>query len=284
MAITETGRPATAAPAAPARGFLVGGTAGCGLACLVVAPITGKVPLAVAGVGLLLLMGLVPAVSAHLRRARTPRMPVDSAPESTTVEALPDGASCGMGILGFLIGAAVVVLLCRAELFANDTAHPSPSSRSTLTVTASGASSSGASSSGASSSVTTVSVTTVSGPEGAMLRDREIRRLAESMTAAAGTSQVSELTIEDGRMTMRTAAAPPPPGIDLRSLPYERLPVLVAEARTTLGIRNPVSWRIGCTQDATTKALVIRVTVSDQHGAASLEADAREEVTVRHSR
>ncbi|MGA5702680.1 hypothetical protein [Peterkaempfera bronchialis] len=166
-----------------------------------------------------------------------------------------------------------MVLLCRAELFANDTAHSSPSSRSTLTVTASGAS----------SSVTTVSVTTVSGPEWAMLRDGEIRRLAESMTAAAGTPQVSELTIEDGRMTTRTAAAPPP-GIDLRSLPYERLPMLVAKARTTLGIRNPVSWRIGCTQDATTKALVIRVTVSDQHGAASLEADAREEVTVRHSR
>lgn len=114
-----------------------------------------------------------------------------------------------------------------------------------------------------------------------------MRRTADAMIAAHSPMAV-EFTIEDHRMSARgvgpddaTAAHPP---IDLRTLPYERLPGLVHEARTTLGVSDAGTWRIEVDHDQKTKALLIRVTVSDARRSAFLLADALGRVTQRGGR
>ncbi|MEU9874603.1 hypothetical protein [Streptomyces phaeochromogenes] len=63
------------------------------------------------------------------------------------------------------------------------------------------------------------------------------------------------------------------------SLPYERFPALVEEARTTLGIRSPQTWQI--TAERLTGSLTIRVGVMGAEGTASLEADGQGKVVRR---
>ncbi|MEU9893614.1 hypothetical protein ACIBCS_40610 [Streptomyces phaeochromogenes] len=69
------------------------------------------------------------------------------------------------------------------------------------------------------------------------------------------------------------------PQFDPRSLPYERFPALVEEARTTLGIRSPQTWQI--TAERLTGSLTIRVGVTGAEGTASLEADGQGKVVRR---
>ncbi|MCZ4095198.1 MULTISPECIES: hypothetical protein [Streptomyces] len=205
--------------------------------------------------------------------ARAAEALLDSAPESSLVkDPTKWGSCCLIGVAGILIGAAIVVLLFRAELFRDEGGD--------------GVKSAGTGSSSSSTTTSSSSTTTAQTSE-SMLQDGRMRRTADAMIAAHSPMAV-EFTIEDHRMSARgvgpadaTAAHPP---IDLRTLPYERLPGLVHEARTTLGISDAGTWHIDVDHDPKTKALLIRVTVTDAHRSAFLLADALGRVTQRGGR
>jgi hypothetical protein len=210
---------------------------------------------------------------------------VDSAPESALLAGPKDeGPFCLLGTLGLLLGAALVVLPFRADLFAAvDESPTTSSSSSTTTTTTDGFS-------WPTTSTTTTTTSTVRGTASseAMLSDGEMRRAAESLVKGMRTSSAAELTIEEHVMAVRgilgTAAAPGA-AIDLNAVPYERLPGLVGVARTKLGITKPTSWRITFDAAPQTGALTIHVFVTDAEGAkASLEADAQARITARHPR
>ncbi|OKI32655.1 hypothetical protein A6A29_19380 [Streptomyces sp. TSRI0281] len=210
-----------------------------------------------------------------LRRAETAK--VDSAPEFTREKdrRKKAGSSCFIGLVGLLLGAVVVILLLRGELF--DGSEPRPGSPS--------------SSSSSSSTSTFSSSTTVSGPSASMLDIGRMRDTAESLTERVGTSSVAELSIEEHRMAVSGETGGPKNGaraIDLRTLPYELFPGLVREARNTLGVRDPEAWRIDVEPASGGRDLTVRVSVTGNAGEAGkdakvfLEADAQGRITKRH--
>ncbi|MFD4218947.1 hypothetical protein [Streptomyces griseus] len=197
---------------------------------------------------------------------------IESAPESTLVKDPDDGggAWCLLGLLALLAGAALVVLLFRAELFTSEDggtgASPKPSSTT-------------------SSSRTFTVSTTVSGPSSSMLALGRMRETATRLEARAGTSDVTAITIEAGRMEIRgDSARPPGRTVHLQLLPYELFPALVGEARETLGVRDPTSWRIDVTPGTGTGTGAgprVRVTVTGAEGTAHLDADATARIVDR---
>ncbi|WP_079199184.1 hypothetical protein [Streptomyces sp. CB02115] len=190
---------------------------------------------------------------------------IDSAPESTLVEkpGMSEGSWCMLVLFTFLAGAALVVLLFRGELFASGDDEASSSKRPPAT-------------SSASSSRTFTTSTTVSGPSSSLLVLGRMRQTATDLEARVGTSDVTAIVIEERRMEIRgDSARPPGETVHLRMLPYELFPALVHEARTTLGVRDPKSWRIDVTPGASTGAGPrVRVTVTGKEGTARLDADA----------
>lgn len=204
-----------------------------------------------------------------LRRAETAK--VDSAPEFTREKdrRKKAGSSCFIGLVGLLLGAVVVILLLRGELF--DDSGPRP----------------GSSSSSSSSTSTFSSSTTVSGPSASMLDIGRMRDTAESLTERVGTPSVAELSIEEHRMAVSGETGGPKNGarsIDLRTLPYELFPGLVREARNTLGVRDPEAWRIDVERASGERDLTVRVSVTGKAGKAFLEADDQGRITKRHLR
>ncbi|MER6192334.1 hypothetical protein [Streptomyces cyaneofuscatus] len=196
---------------------------------------------------------------------------IDSAPESTLVTSpdMSEGSWCMLTLFAFLAGAALVVLLFRAELFTSDNdgaAAKSPSSSS-------------------SASRTFSSSTTVSGPSTSLLTFGVMRVTAMELEARVDSAYVTSLRIEDHRMAVRgDSARPRAETVHLPSLPYELFPGLVREARTTLGVRDAESWRIDVTPG--TGAGVgprVRVTVSGTEGTAHLDADATGRITDRRA-
>ncbi|MET7298398.1 hypothetical protein [Embleya sp. NPDC005575] len=210
-----------------------------------------------------------------VRRAATES--VDSAPESALLTGpKEEGAFCLLATLGLLLGAAAVVLLFRADLFTEDDGPTTTSSSSSSTTTTNSHSSS-----------TSASTITGTATSESMLDDGEMRHLAGSLITGMRTGNASEFSIDEHVMAVRgIPGTPPQPGavIDLNALPYERLPALVREAKTKLGITDPTSWRIGFEPDAKTGVPTIRVTVADAGGKASLEADAQGRITKRNPR
>ncbi|CAM5508847.1 hypothetical protein ACTFBT_20600 [Streptomyces microflavus] len=200
---------------------------------------------------------------------------IDSAPESTLVVSpdMSEGSWCMLTLFAFLAGAALVVLLFRAELFTsgNDdgAAAKSPSS----------------SSSSSSASRTFSSSTTVSGPSTSLLAFGVMRVTAMELEARVDTAYVTAITIEDHRMAVRgDSTRPVSETVHLQSLPYELFPGLVREARTTLGVRDPRSWRIDVTPGTGAGAGPrVRVTVTGKEGTAHLDADATGRVTDRRA-
>ncbi|MFD4798260.1 hypothetical protein [Streptomyces anulatus] len=190
---------------------------------------------------------------------------IDSAPESTLVEkpGMSEGSWCVLVLFTFLAGAALVVLLFRGELFTSGDDEASSSKRPPAT-------------SSASSSRTFTTSTTVSGPSSSLLVLGRMRQTATDLEARVGTSDVTAIVIEERRMEIRgDSARPPGETVHLRMLPYELFPALVHEARTTLGVSDPKSWRIDVTPGAGTGAGPrVRVTVTGKEGTARLDADA----------
>ncbi|MFC8624825.1 hypothetical protein [Streptomyces anulatus] len=190
---------------------------------------------------------------------------IDSAPESTLVEkpGMSEGSWCMLVLFTFLAGAALVVLLFRGELFASDGDAGASSKQPSST-------------SSASSSRTFTTSTTVSGPSSSLLVLGRMRETAAELEARVGTADVTAIVIEERRMEIRgDSARPPGETVHLQMLPYELFPALVHEARTTLGVRDPKSWRIDVTPGASTGVGPrVRVTVTGKEGTAHLDADA----------
>ncbi|GGY35198.1 hypothetical protein [Streptomyces anulatus] len=190
---------------------------------------------------------------------------IDSAPGSTLVEkpGMSEGSWCMLVLFTFLAGAALVVLLFRGELFTSGDDEASSSKRPSAT-------------SSASSSRTFTTSTTVSGPSSSLLVLGRMRQTAAELEARVGTADVTAIVIEERRMEIRgDSARPPGETVHIQMLPYELFPALVHEARTTLGVRDPKSWRIDVTPDAGTGAGPrVRVTVTGKEGTARLDADA----------
>ncbi|MEU3835226.1 hypothetical protein [Streptomyces microflavus] len=198
---------------------------------------------------------------------------IDSAPESTLVVSpdMSEGSWCMLTLFAFLAGAALVVLLFRGELFTSGDGD--------------GAAAKPPSSSSSSTSRTFSTSTTVSGPSTSLLTFGVMRVTAMELEARVDTAYVTAITIEDHRMAVRgDSTRPVSETVHLQSLPYELFPGLVREARTTLGVRDPRSWRIDVTPGSGAGAGPrVRVTVTGKEGTAHLDADATGRVTDRRA-
>ncbi|MFH9611553.1 hypothetical protein [Streptomyces sp. NPDC017448] len=203
---------------------------------------------------------------------------IDSAPASTLVEnpGPSEGAWCMLVLVTFLAGAALVVLLFRGELFTQeDEAAPSPKQPSVT------------SSASASVSVSRrfTTSTTVPGPSSSLLVLGRMRETATELANRADASDVTAISIQERRMEIRgDSARPPGETFHIQMLPYELFPALVREARTTLGVRAPQSWRIDVTPDPGTGPGTgprVRVTVTGEEGTAHLDADATARIVDR---
>lgn len=202
------------------------------------------------------------AASAHL----------DSAPGPSLASDPLEG--CGatlVGFLGLLLGAALVVLLFRADLFDRDdtdTARPSVSSST---------------SSSSTTTVSSASGTVALGPGQSFL---DQGRLGSSVAVLAkGEDKDRALTVVVQERLLTVVLAPTgtqaASRLDLDSLPYDRVPALVKEATTTLGVGSPRTWQL--TADRLTGRVALRVSVTGSEGTAYLEADGQGKVVRRVS-
>ncbi|MEU5457744.1 hypothetical protein AB0895_21920 [Streptomyces globisporus] len=197
---------------------------------------------------------------------------IDSAPEFTLIEkpGLSEGSWCVLVLVTFLAGAALVMLLFRGELFTSGGEAGSSSKQPSVTTSAS-----------ASVSRTFTTSTTVPGHSSSLLVLGRMRETVTELAERAGTSDVIAITIQERRMEIRgDSARPPGETLHVQVLAYELFPALVREARTSLGVRSPKSWRIDVTPDSSTGPR-IRVTVTGDEGTAHLDADATARVLER---
>lgn len=195
---------------------------------------------------------------------------IDSAPGPATVSDPPEGCAFGfVALLGLLLGAAAVILLFRADLFDQGaTARPPSSSQPSVSSTSS------------TTVVSSASGTVALGPDQSFLHKGELRRAIASLTKGKDTHQALTVVVQERLLSVVFApTGTRAPRFDPRSLPYERFPALVEEARTTLGIDSPQTWQL--TVDRLTGSLTIRVTVTGPGGTALLEADGQGEVVRR---
>ncbi|MFM9640990.1 hypothetical protein [Streptomyces turgidiscabies] len=201
---------------------------------------------------------------------------VDSALEPTTVQKPPDSGAYDAAIgVGVLIGVAVVLLSFFTGLLDGfkgsdkDTAKPSVTSSSST------------SSSTNTTVVSSGSGTVALGPGKSFLDEGELRRAVASLTKGGNKGGVLTVVVQDRMLSVVF----PPAGtqvalFDPDSLPYDRIPALVKEATTTLGVDSPQSWQLAA--DSFTGALTLRVSVTGLDGdTASLAADKNGKVTLR---
>ncbi|GHB08075.1 hypothetical protein ACIQRS_29780 [Streptomyces termitum] len=166
-------------------------------------------------------------------------------------------------LLGLLLGVAAVLLPLRAELFGlagTAPARPGPAA------TASGG--------GSTTTVTSGMGTVVLGPGRSMLDPGELRAAVESLTERPEGRRALTLVVRERLLTVVLAPSggTRTGGFDPRSLPYDRLPALVEEA-------GAGEWQV--TADALAGPLVLRIVVTGDGGARTLEADGRGRVLRR---
>ncbi|GAB3078878.1 hypothetical protein [Micromonospora schwarzwaldensis] len=193
---------------------------------------------------------------------------VDSAPGPAMRSDSPDGCLSGfLTLLGLLLGAAAVLLLFRAELFDSREGD-------------SGAVTPSVSTSSSTTTVTSATGTVVLGPGRSMLDDGELRRAVQSVTPPGEKRQALTVVVQDRLLTVVFApTGVGSAGFDPRSLPYDRIPGLVAEARATLRVESPQSWQL--TADGVTGSLTLRVVVTGGGATGRLEADGQGRVLRR---
>lgn len=193
---------------------------------------------------------------------------VDSVPGPAMKSDTP--ASCFGGLLtllGLLLGVAAVLVLFRTDLF------DSPEGGS-------GAPEPSVSSSSSTSVVTSATGTVTLGPGQSMLDKGELRKAVESLAKGGDERQALTVVVQDRLLTVVfSPTGATTAGFDPRSLPYDRVPGLVEEARTTLGVDSRQSWQL--TADGVTGSLTLRVVVTGGGGTGMLEADARGKVLRR---
>ncbi|MFF2847338.1 hypothetical protein ACFVT5_13475 [Streptomyces sp. NPDC058001] len=193
---------------------------------------------------------------------------VDSVPGPAMKSETPGGCfSALLTLLGLLLGAGAVLLLFRADLFDSHEARsgvPQPS----------------VSSSSSTTTVTSATGTVTLGPGQSMLDEGELRKAVESLTQDADKRQALTVVVQDRLLTVVfSPTGVKSAGFDPRSLPYDRVPGLVEEARTTLGVESPRSWQL--TADGVTGSLTLRVVVTGGGGTGTLEADGQGKVQRR---
>ncbi|MFI2606558.1 DUF3592 domain-containing protein [Kitasatospora sp. NPDC018619] len=191
---------------------------------------------------------------------------LDSAPESTRVGEPPAGRAVGfLGGVGLLLAAAGVVLLFRADLAQRDAAEP-PSSSS--------------SSSSSTRVVTGGSGSVELGPGRSFLSEGELRSGIDSVTQHGERTTATDLVVQDRLLLVTFAPDDAPDGaFPLSTLPYERFPALVEDARSSLGVHRPQAWNI--TVSRLGGAVTVTVAVSGPEGSALLLADDRGRVLGR---
>lgn len=105
-------------------------------------------------------------------------------------------------------------------------------------------------------------------------------RCVASLTQGADERQALTVVVQDRLLTVVfSPTGVKSAGFDPRSLPYDRVPGLVEEARTTLGVESPRSRQR--TADGVTGSLTLRIVVTGSGGRGSLEADGQGNVLRR---
>ncbi|MFI6248721.1 hypothetical protein [Streptomyces sp. NPDC051016] len=185
---------------------------------------------------------------------------LDSAPGPAMVSETPKSCAVGLVMLvALLLAAAGVVLGFRAELFDEGASAGSGSSSST-------------SSSSSTTVVSSASGTVSLGPGQSFLDKGELRKAVGALTKGTDARAALTVVVQDRLLSVVYApTGSEAPTFALDSLPYERLPALVEEARTGLGVGSPQTWQI--TVERLTGSLTVRVGVTGPDGTASLEAD-----------
>ncbi|WP_069174213.1 hypothetical protein [Streptomyces griseus] len=194
------------------------------------------------------------AAGAHLDAAPGPVL--ESEPDET-------GAVGYVRLLALLLAAAGVVLLFRADLFDEGaTAQPPSPTRPSV-------------SSSSSSSTTVVSAasgTVTLGPHQSFLDKAALRRAVASLSTGTDARAALTVVVQDRLLSVVYApTVSQAPAFDPDSLPYERFPSLVGEAKRSLGVGAPQTWQL--TVERLTGSLTVRVGVTGAGGTASLEAD-----------
>ncbi|RSM59177.1 hypothetical protein DMH03_25245 [Amycolatopsis sp. WAC 01376] len=175
---------------------------------------------------------------------------IESAPESTLVQEPPDGCAHGaLAVLGFLLGAALVLFLFRAELFTPEAPARAEETESSVTTSSSGSA--------------TVNV------DSSLLGEGELRRAIDALAQAADVSRVLTAVVEDRRMTVVFApTAAQVPRFDLSELAADRVPALVRRAMATIEVGSPQTWQVTIVPFGT--AVSSRVIVTGPGGSGSL--------------
>ncbi|WP_018386235.1 hypothetical protein [Wenjunlia vitaminophila] len=142
----------------------------------------------------------------------------------------PAGGCAGglLTLFGLLLGAVAVLVPFRADLFGSDEggAPPGPSSSSSSTTT-----------------LTPATGTVTLGPGQSTLDEGEPRESVASLTRDGAKPQALTVVVQDRLLTVVFSPAGVK-GAGFDSLPYDRVPALVEEARTTLGVESPRSWQL----------------------------------------
>ncbi|WP_405968492.1 hypothetical protein OG613_41105 [Streptomyces sp. NBC_00015] len=196
---------------------------------------------------------------------------LDPVPGPAMVSDPAEGCASGfLAFLGLLLGAAVVILLFWADLFGEHAVEQPSSSKPSVSSTSS------------TTVVTSASGTVALGPDQSFLDDGELRRGVDALTKGKDTDARQALTVVVQERLLSVVFAPTgtrASRFDPQSLPYARIPVLVEEATSTLGVDTPQTWQL--TADGLTGSLTIRVTVTGPEGTAALEADGAGKVARR---
>ncbi|MFD5090716.1 hypothetical protein ACFWMR_08950 [Amycolatopsis thailandensis] len=178
---------------------------------------------------------------------------IESAPESSLVQEPPEGCLFGaLAFLGLLLGAALVLFLFRAELFAPETPERTEEPQSSVTTSSSGSA--------------TVNV------DRSLLGEGELRRAIDALAQATDVSQVITVVVEERRLTVVFApTGAQVPRFDLRALPVDRVPPLVERATSTIDVGSPQTWQVTIVPFGT--AVSSRVIVTGPKGSGSLAGD-----------
>ncbi|WP_329382204.1 hypothetical protein [Streptomyces sp. NBC_01716] len=188
---------------------------------------------------------------------------LDSAPGPVLESEPSEGSAVGfVTLLALLLAAAGVVLLFRADLFGEDTSAQPPSSAQPTS----------SSSPSSTTVVSSASGTVTLGPDRSFLDKGELRNALGSLTKGTDARGALTVVIRDRLLSIVYApTGSQAPAFAPDSLPYDRFPALVEEARSSPGVGSPRTWQL--TVERLTGSLTVRVGVTGTEGTASLEAD-----------
>ncbi|MEU1282670.1 hypothetical protein [Kitasatospora sp. NPDC005856] len=210
----------------------------------------------------------------------------DAAPGAARVSAPAEVRGVGfVGFLGLLLGVAAVVLLFRVDLFERGAADPpSASASGSGAGVGAGAGAAPAPAPAPAPATPTVSSTwstrVVSAGSGVIVlgagqsfrSDGELRRAIDSLTAERDPRSAIALVAQEDLLSVAfSPTGGKTPEFDPLELPYERIPALIEEARSSLGVHAPQSWQL--VADRLAGSLSIRISVTGPEGTGLLEAD-----------